>query len=388
MVSAGNTHHYNILFVLAGVIMFILLTGCQKKDAGNAGEAGGKVKTLKTYHDLKSNENLLLGLPVRLKYDDNTRHLFIQDWAKMSIIEIDDGSNVVNVYGGKGKGPGEIQGIDNFFVTHHHLFIVDGNRYLINKYSRQDGHYISSLDYGKLIVKSKNPIHPPLTDINNDPFVTLNEMVLLPTQNSGKFLYKLIDWKGNKRADIGTIPKGYSNKEDNKTYWSALEKKNLPARALNEAFPVNDRSDPENIYLVYSAIPKIAKYSLSGEKIWEHKIPRTPEVDTLVNNLSIRANVVRNHPNVRVQRIPVRKYVTGRSSPDGDLYLVTYTDPAMPAKYHRPVWIHQFNSKGTLVARYKIASDVDLSYYPGIDFRKHKIFATLFKGLDIRTYQF
>lgn len=377
-----RSHYIRIFFSSA---LIILLTACQRKDAAHSEEVEAKV--LKTHHTLMSNKNLLLGLPVRIKYDDETNRLFIEDLAKGGVVEINDSSEVVHVFGKKGHGPGEVQAIDNFFITQKHLFIVDGGQYLINKYSRRDGHYITSLDYEKFL-KHKIPPHLPLTDINNEPFVMLNENILLPTQAEGRFLYKLIDWKGNKLGDIGAIPKGYTTKVNKDKYWSALENKKIPARDLSEAFPVNDPSDPDNIYLVYSAIPKIVKYSLSGRKIWEHKINRTPEVDSLMINLSVRAKVVKNHPDVRVHPIPVRKYVAGRCSPDGDLYLITYTDPSMPDKYHRPIWIHQFDPEGKLVKRYKIVSNVDLSFYPGIDFKKHRLFFPIIKDINIRTYNF
>jgi len=371
-------------------VILVLLVGCQKKNAGNAKYSEFKIKELKEYHTLISNKNLLVGLPVRLRYDTKNKHLFIEDLSRQRITEMDDRNKVVHVFGKKGHGPGEVEGIDNFFITQKHLFIVDGNQYLIDKYSLRDGRYISSLDYEQFL-KNKIPPHPPLTDINNIPFVTLNETILLPTQTNGRFLYEEINWKGKKLADIGAIPKGYKTEKNEDTYWSDLEHRNVPARDLCEAFPVNDRADSDDIYLVYSAIPKIAKYTLSGRKIWEHKISRTPEVDSLMINLSIRARVVESHPKVHVSLIPVRKYVAGRCDPDGDLFLITYTDLNFPNKYHLPMWIHQFDSDGKLVKRYKIVSkaDVDLSFYPAIDFKKNEIFVALvFNNIGIRTYHF
>jgi hypothetical protein len=386
-------YYISILFSL---VLLISVTSCRKKNGSNLAASHIKVEVLNAHHSLESNKNLLLGLPMKLKYDENTGHLFIMDLDQRKVIELDDSSHIVNEFGEKGRGPGELLSVENFFLTKKHLFIVDNRQFLINKYSLRDGHYISSLDYGKFLVKIKSkskdhipaPKLPPFYDNNNKVHVTLKETVLLPTQADGKFLYEEINWKGKKLADIGAIPRAYTASGNENKYWSTLENKKIPARDLAEAFPVNDRSNPSDIYLVYSAIPKIAKYSLSGRKIWEHKITRMPEVDSLINNLSHRARVVRNHPKVRVAPIPIRTYVGGICSPDGNLYLITFTDPAFPKKYHLPMWIHEFNTNGKLVKRYKIGSNTDVSYYPAIDFKKHRIFVSFLHKSGIRIYHF
>jgi hypothetical protein len=381
--------------ILLSLVLLINLTSCHKNTRENPEASGIKVEVLKKHHALKFNKNLLLVQPFRLKYDDKTHHLFINDLARQKIIEVDDSGNVVNEFGRKGRGPGELLSVENFFITKKHLFIVDSQQFLINKYSLDDGHYISSLDYGKYLLKRKNtskkgippaPIVPGMNNYN-EPFVTLRETILLST--AGKYLYEQINWKGEKLADIGEIPKGYSAMMGHeKKYWSTLENKQIPARDLAEVFPVNDRSDSNDIYLIYSAIPKIAKYSLAGRKIWERKIPRMPEIDSLLINLSIHAKVIKNHPKVNVVLIPVRTYIKGIGSPNGDLYLTTYTSPTMPDKYRRPLWIHQFTPKGKLIERYKVGSDVNAIYYPGIDFENDRIFVSFFHHANIKIYHF
>jgi len=376
--------------VLLSLVLFIFVTGCNNENAGNTKAAQIKIEKLKTHHTLKSNKNLLLGLPVKLKYDDKTDHLFILDVAKHEIIEINDSDDVVNKFGGKGHGPGEVQAIQNFYITSRHLFIVDGKQLLINKYRLRDGHYISSLDYGKFLLKNKvnasnhgnHPPPPPLpfADDNNKPFVTQKGTVLLPTQTGGKYLYEERNWKGKKLANIGAVPKGYAATEKKDKIRSALENGNVPQKDLAEAFPVNDCANPNDIYLVYSAIPKIAKYSLSGQKIWAHKISRTPEIDSIMTEVS---NLVKKHHHLWRSRI----YVAGRCSPDGNLYLATFTYGPLPF-HHLPMWIHQFSPKGKLVKRYKIVSNIDLFTYPGIDFKRNKIFFPSVNHSSLRIYHF
>ena len=379
--------------ILSILLIINSLVACADQASENSKATTIEVTELSDYDSLISENDLMLGVPVRLKIDHSSQHLFIQDVALLAVIELDEQYNEVLRFGNRGRGPGEIQSLDDFFISEKHLFIVDGNRFLIHKYSRGDGQLISSLDYGELLIESKNssvnglPMPPPapLTSNNNRPFITLNETILLPSHTNGEFLYQAFNWQGEKVADIGEIPDGYTPLADDEEVRSALRDKRVPERDLALAFPVNDLSDFNEINLVYSAIPKIAKYTLTGNKIWEQDIPSTPEVDSLMIDLG---NVLVNHPNQRASLLPVKKYMKGVNSPQGDLYLFTYTNMDTPHTPRRPMWIHQFDTKGTLVHRYKIISDVDLFYYPDIDYEYRRIFTPSFNESDVRVYPF
>ena len=379
--------------ILSIVLVINSLFACVDQASENSEATAIKVTELRDYDSLISENDLLLGVPVRLKIDHISQHLFVQDVALLAVIELDELYNEVRRFGSKGRGPGEIQSLDDFFITEKHLFIVDGNRLLIHKYSRGDGQFISSLNYGELLIESKNssvnglPMSPPapLTSNNNRPFITLNETILLPSHTNSEFLYQAFNWEGKKVADIGEVPDGYTPLAVDDEVRSALRDQRVPERDLALVFPVNDLSDQNEIYLVYSAIPKIAKYTLSGNKIWEQATPSIPEVDSLLIDLG---NVLVNHPNQRASLLPVKKYMKGVNSSQGDLYLFTYTNMDTPHTPRRPVWIHQFDAKGTLVHRYKIISDTDFFYYPGIDFKNRRVFTPSFNESDIRIYPF
>ncbi|MEX2410670.1 MAG: 6-bladed beta-propeller, partial [Candidatus Paceibacterota bacterium] len=310
------------------------------------------------YDKLISNRDLLLGMPIRLKYDEDSKYLFIQDLGNWGIIELDDSSNFVKKFGSRGSGPGELQELSDFFITKNNLFIVDAVQYVIHKYRRHDGQHISSLNYGNFLseieVSSDNkillPRKPSLIDNNNQPFVTLNEKILLPSLANGEFLFQLINWNGDKLTGIGEISTECKTTEDYDKIRMALTNREVPARDACLVFPVNDPTNLDEIFLVYSAIPKIAKYSLSGQKIWEQTIPRTPEVDSLMTDLS---NIVNSRTNHHNSLFPVRKYIAGRSGPEGELYLFTYTNLHTPIIL-RPMWMHKFDSQGNLMNRYKI----------------------------------
>ncbi len=381
------------LYVFLGACFICTFAACREQTPENVEAAIIEVKELRDYDSLIGKNDLLLGVPVRIRHGHTSGHLFIQDAAHLAVIELDEQSNEVRRYGSRGRGPGEIQSLDDFFISAEHLFIVDGSRFLIHKYSRNDGQFISSLNYGELLMEGNNsserglPPTPraPLTSNNNRPFVTYNETVLLPAQTGGEYLYRVVTFEGEKMAHIGEIPDGYIDFINDEEIRQSLKNNRVPAHEMALAFPVNDLTNLNKIFIVYSAIPKIARYNLHGSKIWERSITPTPELDSLMIDLG---NVLQNRPNQRVSLLPVKKYMAGRSSPDGDVYLFTYTNMDTPHTPRRPMWIHQFDSGGILMHRYKIISDVDMFYYPGIDFNKRRIFAPSFNESDIRIYAF
>lgn len=373
--------------------LFILLTviGCKTDQEDNIAPKDIKVTELELFNRYVDNEKLLLGMPVRLKYDSDTGHLFIQDLPKWGITEIDDGSEVLNQYGQRGRGPGEIQMLNDFFYNKEHLFIVDGGQYFVHKYSRVDGEHVSSLDFSELRTKRTSfpdgppPPPMPLNDNNNQIFVTLDETVLVTSQIGGEYLYKAVDWTGKKIADIAALPESCTTNEDEDAARSALKNKIVPAKDQCLAFPVNDQANPDEIFIIYSAIPKIEKYKLSGEKLWERAIPVTPEVDTLAIDL---ATVAEEHPDRRLSGMKVRKYVAGRSNKDGELFLMTYTNLVTRYAPRRPLWIHKFNEKGELVERMNVISDEDLNPYVGMDFERERIIVNQHMEVELREYEY
>lgn len=82
----------------------------------------------------------------------------------------------------------------------------------------------------------------------------------------------------------------------------------------------------------------------------------------------------------------VRKYISGRSNAEGELFLITYTNLITRFAPRRPMWIHKFDTAGNLAERIKVVSDEDLNPYIGMDFEKEKILVNPFMEVDIREY--
>ncbi len=383
----------SICFLLI-VMTSSFITACTEKEQKDKIREQDVQRTeLNTFEKYVKNKDLLLGMPVRLKYDGNTQHLFIQDLPKWGITEIDDSSTVIHQYGQRGRGPGEIQMLNDFFFNNEHLYIVDGGQHFVHKYSREDGEHISSLDYADLRTNRTSstadgpppPPPMPLNDNNNQPFVTLNETVLIPSQFGEEFLYKAVNWQGEKIADIAAMPENCTVREDEETARIALKNKQVPAKDRCLTFPVNDQANPDEIFIIYSAIPKIEKYNFSGEKLWEREIPETPEVDSLAIDI---AKVAEEHPDRRLSGMKVRKYVAGRSNADGELFLITYTNLVTRFAPRRPLWIHKFDAGGKLVERMKMVSEKDLNPYVGMDFERERILVNPHMEAEVRKYNF
>ncbi|GAA5521055.1 hypothetical protein LQ318_04875 [Aliifodinibius salicampi] len=267
--------------------LFCISISCQREVNDQSANIKVNVQTIDTFQDFQIKEHL--GLPARIKYDERTDHILAFDLAFQKILEINKDSEIICAYGKKGRGPGELQGVEDFYVRGDYLFIVDRSSFLINKYNR-NGEFISALDYGELLLeKANNSFHPPppaLYDNYNEPYITIDGNVLLPAHTQGKSLYKLFDWEGKHLADLGEIPENYVPQIDKETIRETLAARKVPSVDLHKTFIVTDRSAPDEVFLIYGTIPKIAKYSISGEKIWERKIPVTPEVDSLTVDLA------------------------------------------------------------------------------------------------------
>lgn len=135
-----------------------------------------------------------------------------------------------------------------------------------------------------------------------------------------------------------------------------------------------DHSTSGDYFLVYTAFPKIAKYNPDGTELWETGPIRTPAIDSIKSHFF---SWMKQHSG---SRISLSYYLSGVSSPDGDLYLVMNKS--------NPVIIHQFNATGKLVHIYKLLSkEVDLAPIFAIDFQRHGIFIVTELG-EVRIYSF
>jgi hypothetical protein len=376
----------NNILLFAG--SFIVLGGCGGNSSSSAiQEEIADIVELNVYDTIVAYEDNVLGVPLLLDFDPVSSHLLIFDLNYSEILEINTEGEIVNRIGRRGSGPGELRGVQNIFLTEDNVFISDHIQYVIHKYER-DGSHIDSRLYQDPVTYAPGvipPPRPPVTyNMNNQPYITGNGHVLLSTAGNDGPIYKLSDWEGNHLADIGELPETNISMMTDVEYKSAIENRQVEPD-YNAAFPVTDLASPEEFFLVYSTIPKIEKYNEFGQKLWESYIPETPEVSVVADSFYVyMEEVLLRQPGYR---LPMRKYAWGRSSPDGGLFLATYTyfDSIIN---NVPLWIHQFSSTGELVRRFKLNSDTDLVYFFDIDFEERRIFTLPFERAEVWAYPF
>lgn len=339
---------------------------------------------LKNFETLISIEDNVLATPTLIRYGPNS-NLFIYDDAQTKVMEVDHTGSVVNEFGQPGRGPGELLIVNNFFLTDTHLYIVDIVQYFIHQYDYK-GVHISSMDYGDMLGMPNAPPAPfsssviRAKDINNQPFITQNGHIMLSAakfSDSVHSIYELTDWNGTHIADIGSIPDGSTFVIDQDKLRADVSDRVVPSLYRSNAFAVQNLTNSNEYFLIYSALPMISKYDSSGRKLWSAEIPKTQELDSLTTHFF--ETMERLQQADRRSRIDLKYYTSGISNSDGELFLITNTNP---------VWVHHFNIEGKLSHRYKLISeDVEIKPIFDVDFDRHR-FLVVTEEAEIRAYPF
>tara|TARA_R100001143_G_C3359941_1_gene134810 strand:+ start:998 stop:2122 length:1125 start_codon:yes stop_codon:yes gene_type:complete len=363
------------------LVVLYVITGCS---SGPTTSNEIETTVLENFETVISLEDNVLATPTLIRKGINS-NLYIYDDAQTKILEVDNNGNVVNEFGQPGRGPGELLLVNNFFLTDNHLYIVDYIQYFIHQYN-YNGQFLSSMDYGDKLGLPMAPAAPFSSseirpkDINNQPFVTQDGNVMLSNakfSDSVQYIYELIDWNGNHISEIGTVPEGSTFVIDNEKLQSDVSDRVVPSLYRSNVFVINDNSNLNEYFLVYSALPKISKYNSSGENLWTVEIPKTQELDSLTTNFfEIMERLQQADPR---NRIDLKYYTSGISNSNGELFLITNTNPA---------WIHHFNAVGSLIHRYKLISeDVEIKPIFDIDFEQKRILVVT-EDAEIRSYPF
>jgi hypothetical protein len=341
------------------------------------------ISELDDYETIISFEDEVLATPVIMKYTvDST--LFVYDQGLGKVLALKESGEVIHEYGQKGRGPGEFQLVNNIYVSEEHLYVTDPGKYAIHKFNR-NGELNATFNYGDTENQSSiAPPPPPMglsvqaKNINNQPFIFPNGNMLLSGINfedSTKAVFNLVNWEGEQLSSVGEIPAGSTFILDYEKIREDVQNRVSPSYYRSNAFPVNNDSNQDEYFLVYSALPKIAKHDASGEKIWEAKIPNVPEIDSVTNRF-FTAMEKMQRADIR-NRILLEYYTAGVSAPNGNLFL---------AMNRNPLWIHKFNADGKLIKRYKLASDeTELQPIFDIDFNKNRLFILTEEG-EVRAY--
>ena len=342
-----------------------------------------EVSELEDFDTFISSSEAKLALPVSLKLNrDSILHVY--DKGTGTVFRIKRDGKLVGQFGGRGRGPGEFLNVNNMVIPNNYSYIVDGLQYRISKFSSGgvlEGTYKFGSGVG-MPPPAPSSKTPRALDIYNEPSITKNGNVLLSTfgpEAKSNYLYQLLDWKGNQISRIGHVPEGSKSKFNSDRYLEAISNQKIPPYHKPNSFPINDQATQDEIYLVYSSYPKIAKYDTTGAKLWEQQIPKTPEIDSLITTFY---NISEEFG--KKGRTTLKTYVSGVTSLDGSLYMVLgkyyYQEPS------NGIWVHKFNNNGELIRRYKLISD-DVGLVPIFEFDSSgKQFFVVTERGGIRSY--
>lgn len=340
---------------------------------------------LDEYRTYVSHEENLIAVPNFIRFD-NSLNLFVYDAAKGSVMMINPGGEIEREFGRIGRGPGEIQWVSHIHLTGNYLYIVDTGQFLIHRYSH-DGEYDSVFDYGEIGYIPSVP-SPPVTTtqiivptLTNQPHITTDDEVMLSPVQAGKSadsVYRLYDWFGELKSDVGEIPEGSTLTLDNQKIRDDILNGEIPGFYRANVFPVSDPSNSDQLTLVYTSLPKIAQYRMNGEKQWETDLLKIPEFEKVTNHFFQTME--------RMQRADIRSRIgldyfnDGVIGPEGDLFLISE---------HEMIQIHRFNGEGELTHTYQLDSDQEIELKPifDIDFTSREIYIVTELG-DIRAYLF
>jgi len=331
----------------------------------------------------------LLGNPLIVRINHFTTSLFTYDLQLGSVLEIGTDGELIRRIGRRGEGPVEYRMVSGIFPTEEYLSLTDPVRRMIHTFD-YDGTPISSVDHSTrehLVIPPLPPM-PANISINpdmgiwgsrtNQPVVTSETRILLPSNDQTTSLYELTDWKQENSIAIGP---GFDESElemNFDRYREEIADRSIPSIFRSVAFPVINSLNQGELYLIFPAFPKIMKYNEEGELLWERDIGFTEE------KLQIRSNYydMMDHVLDLVDGMTLlRHYASGVVSPKGDLYLLLYATEGLS------LWMHRFNPQGELTNRYHFDSEVHLRPTFDVDFESRRIYL-ITEETEIRAYEF
>lgn len=370
------------------MIFFVtLLVGCQHEQNETSNQ---DVTILREYSTVVSNEDFLIGVPSIIRFIDS-QSMLVYDSSTRLVYDLDLINKNKQAIGRGGRGPGEYLRVQNFFIENGRIYITDNSQQLIHKYDTEANNtFISSYSYRPGQTPSAPPPPPlpplnlpymdtgPIGSFNNQPHITSEENVLIYDLQPGQTLYRLYEWEGNALTFIDEETDGGTFEIDYNQFRAEIANKQIPSFFKSNTFVVNDRLKSDEFFIIHSAIPRIVKYNTSGKKIWDFNVSGLPEIDQISNDYFQTMEEILKIADTMLE---LRKYTSGISVENGDLFLCTYTYPGIP------MWIHHFDNSGKLLNRFKIESDVELYPVFDVDFSNRNILIPTEEG-DIRAYGF
>ena len=363
------------VYLSLGITGLLASTGCNS-DETDTPELPG-ITVLDDFSKAVSVDDDLLYAPVSIQLDEAGK-LYVLDTAVMQIQELEldaEAPSLVRSIAGPGRGPGEIVRPNHIRLANKMIFIIDTGQFLVHRY-RLNGRFHSSIPYGEwgYFPTAATPPPAPVNssavitpDLDNKPHILPNgDLMLSPVgvSDSTSTLFRRYNDDRLFLAGIGRVPVGSSFILNNEEVKSDIQDNRIPSFYLPKAFPVSAAQSENPIYIIYSSLPKIARYQPDGTMAWEKEITGIAELDSIKTRFF--TSMERMLQNDNRSRIPLNFYYSGTVSPSGELWLITQ---------YRDIYLHRFSAVGTLLNRYKLtAKNEKLRPIFDIHFEKKKIY--------------
>lgn len=341
---------------------------CTEENSNNTVDSFKEID-IKGFEKFIASEDMLLAVPTIIQANES---VFIFDVMEGKLIEVNSDKEVINYFGGVGRGPGEFISVNNFFLHGNYIYAVDRIMMNILKYD-VNGEFIASLDYGALSGALSPPPPPPIgavnaTEIDNEPIVTANGEVILSKfhgTDSLQSLYDIYNWKGEKLNTLGEVIEGSTFILDNEKIHSDIAKDEIPSFYRSNSFLVNDLKNPEELFLVFSSLGKILKYNKDGTKLWDTEI-QSAEMDTMKMRFFEIMDKIGERGDKR-NRIGLEYFSSGFSNKNGELFLVANT---------KPISLYKLSDEGVFIEKYTLVAEegIEFSNVVDISFELGKIF--------------
>jgi hypothetical protein len=355
---------------LSGILIF---TSCGT-DETHAPEIPDII-VLDDFSKAVSVDDNLLYAPVSIQIDSEG-NLYVLDTAVMHVQVLDaDEPRLIRSIGGPGRGPGEIVRPSHIRLANNMIHVIDTGQLVIHRYSL-DGSFHSSIPYGEwgffptAATPPPAPVNPSVVitpDLDNKPHILANgDLMLSPVgvSDSTSVLFRRYNDNQVLMAGIGRVPDGSSFILNNEEVKSDIQENRIPSFYLPKAFAVSSALDENPIYMIYSTLPKIARYQSDGTMAWEKEITGIAELDSIKTGFF--SSMERMMQNDSRFRIPLNFYHSGTVSPEGDLWLITQ---------YRDIYLHRFSAGGDLLNRYRLAAgDEKLKPIFDIDYNSKEIY--------------
>lgn len=128
------------------VLVLLFVCGCKGADSGLQSAAGPTLVVLDTIQ-LRQSDTLYIGRPRDLALDPGDGTFYISDTFYDRVVRFDRRGRPLQVYGRRGKGPGELSIVGISFVLDSMLFVADNGQSRLNVYNRRTGAFQRQLSY-------------------------------------------------------------------------------------------------------------------------------------------------------------------------------------------------------------------------------------------------